>query len=214
MISTTTPITIIGTGGVGAALGRRLAGAGFPVCFGVRGNKDVSALLAACGDGASAAAPAEAAAAGDIVFLAVPAKAALDATRSLGDLAGKILVDCNNPLSWSDGPVWDPPPEGSLAAAIAAAAPSARVVKAFNTFGAEFHADPAVGEHRIDVPMAADDADAKATVASVAKAAGFVPVDAGPLRNAAVIENVAILWIHLAMVGGQGRNFAFKMLRR
>ena len=37
--------------------------------------------------------------------------------------------------------------------------------------------------------------------------AGFSPIDAGPLRNAAVLENVAILWIHLAMVGGRGRDF-------
>jgi predicted dinucleotide-binding enzyme len=44
--------------------------------------------------------------------------------------------------------------------------------------------------------------------------AGFAPVDAGPLRNAGVLENVAMLWIHLAMAGGQGRDFTFVMQRK
>jgi hypothetical protein len=59
-----------------------------------------------------------------------------------GQLAGKIVVDCNNTLTWKDGPVWNPPPEGSLTQALAKAAPGARMVKGWNTFGAEFHKDP------------------------------------------------------------------------
>jgi predicted dinucleotide-binding enzyme len=50
-------------------------------------------------------------------------------------------------------------------------------------------------------------------VSAIATKAGFAPVDAGPLRNAAVLENVAMLWIHLATVGGKGRDFAFAMQR-
>lgn len=56
-------------------------------------------------------------------------------------------------------------------------------------------------------------AEAKKVVAEVAVKAGFTTVDAGPLRNAAVLENVAMLWIHLATVGGQGRDFAFALQR-
>ena len=44
--------------------------------------------------------------------------------------------------------------------------------------------------------------------------AGFSPIDAGPLRNASVLENLAMLWIHLALVGGKGRDVAFKLLHR
>jgi hypothetical protein len=51
-------------------------------------------------------------------------------------------------------------------------------------------------------------------VAAIARAAGFEPIDAGPLRNAAVLENLAMLWIHLAMVGGHGRQVGFKLLGR
>ena len=92
--------------------------------------------------------------------------------------------------------------------------PGARVVKGFNTFGAEIHLDPSLGGTVADVFLAGDDAEAKKAVAAVAEAAGFTPVDSGPLRNAAVLENLAILWIHLALREGHGRNWSFKKLAR
>jgi hypothetical protein len=214
MTTESTRIAIIGAGNVGGNLGRRLGRSGFPVQFGVRSGADVSALLADCGEGASSASPEAAAKIADVIFLAVPGGVAVDAAKSLGDITGKVLVDCNNPLRWDAGPVWTPPPEGSLSAAIAAAVPSARVVKAFNTFGAEFHADPRIGDTSVDVYIAGDDADAKQLVSKVASRAGFTPIDSGPLRNAAVLENVAMLWIHLALAAGHGRGIAFKLLRR
>jgi hypothetical protein len=207
-------IAIVGSGNVGGNLGVRLSQSGYAVRFGVKGDKDVAALLDRCGGKASSSSVAEAAAWGDVIFLAVPAAAAVDAARSLGDASGKVLVDCTNPLRWSEGPVWDPPPEGSVAQAIAAVAPGARVVKAFNTFGAEIHLDPGLGGSKADVYMAADDAGAKETLAAIAARAGFEPIDAGPLRNASVLENLAMLWIHLAMVGDNGRQWAFKGLSR
>lgn len=210
-------LAIIGTGNVGAALGVRLAAAGFPIRFGVRSDKDRAALLervAAVGGQAEFSSPAEAAAAADLVFLAVPGPASLDAARSLALAPGKILVDCNNPIRWDAGPVWNPPAAGSITAELAAALPEVRVLKAFNGFGAEFHADPKLGELAVDVFIAGDDAAAKQQLASVAHKAGFSTIDAGPLRNAAVLENLAVLWIHLATVGGHGREVAFKLLSR
>jgi 8-hydroxy-5-deazaflavin:NADPH oxidoreductase len=126
-------------------------------------------------------------------------------------LKGKVLVDCTNSLVWKEGPVWTPPPEGSVTAAIAAVVPDAQVVKGWNTFGAEFHRDPSFAGSPVQVFLASDSADAKKLASDVAAKAGFRPVDAGPLRNAAVLENLAILWIHLATVGGHGRGFAFAM---
>jgi 8-hydroxy-5-deazaflavin:NADPH oxidoreductase len=203
-----TKIAVIGTGNVGGGLGTTFAKAGFPVKFGVRPNADTKAVLEAAGSNASATEVGEAAAWADVVFMAVPGSAAVDVARSLADkLGGKIVIDCNNPLVWKEGPVWTPPPEGSLAAAIQKAAPNSRVVKAFNQFGAEYHKDPRGAQ----VFLASDDAEAKKTVSDIAKKAGFDPIDSGPLRNAAVLENLAMLWIHLAMVGGHGRDFAFHM---
>lgn len=212
-MSTSTRVAIIGAGNVGGGLGVRLSNSGVPVMFGVRPDADTKALLAQC-KGASASSLEEAAAWGDVVFLALPASAAVDVARSLaGPLTGKVVVDCNNPLVWKEGPVWQPPAEGSLAAAIAKAAPGARVVKGFNTFGAEFHKDPGLAGVPAQVFLAGNDAAAKKLVAEVAEKAGFRAVDAGPLRNASVLENVAMLWIHLATIGEQGRAFTFVMQR-
>lgn len=208
-MNTSTRVAIIGAGNVGGGLGVRLSNSGLAVKFGVKPDSDVKALLAQCKD-ASATAPAEAAAWGEVVFLAVPGNVAVDVARSLASsLAGKVVVDCNNPLVWKEGPVWTPPAEGSLAAAIAKAAPGARVIKGFNTFGAEFHKEPGRAGVAAQVFLAGDDANAKNLVSDVARRGGFDPIDAGPLRNASVLENVAMLWIHLATVGGRGRDFTF-----
>lgn len=208
-------IAIVGPGNVGSAIARRLVAAGLSrVSFGVRSGSKIAEALAGFDGKVSAALAPEAAAAADIVFLAVPGPSAVSAAQGLGDLTGKIVVDCNNPLTWNQGPVWAPPPEGSITAALQAAIPGARVLKAFNTFGAEFHADPKLGDTIADVFIAGDDAAAKTTLSALIERAGFRAVDSGPLRNAAVLENLAILWIHLALVGGQGRDIAFKLLRR
>lgn len=210
-------LAIIGTGNVGASLGMRLAGAGHAIRFGTRTSKDGSELLdrvTSVNGRAEFVSPMEAAAAAPIVFLAVPANAALEAARGLELAPGKILVDCTNPVRWDGGPIWAPPPAGSVAQALAEALPGVRVIKAFNGFGAEFHADPKLGDTAVDVFMAGDDMPAKIQLAMIARKAGFSAVDAGPLRNAGLLENLAVLWIHLATVGGRGRNAAFKLLER
>jgi len=214
MSETTHTIAIIGTGNVGGALAVRLAKAGYAVRLGVREGKDQSELLGRAGPTATVDTPAGAAAAADVVVLAVPGNAAVEAATALGELAGKVIVDTTNPVAWNAGPVLAAPAEGSNAAALAAALPKARVVKAFSTFGAEFHADPSLPGGPVDVQIASDDAEARQLVAAIAERAGFNPVDVGPLRNAALLESLAVLWIHLATVGGRGRNAAFKLITR
>lgn len=209
-----TKVAMIGAGNVGKGLGLRLLGAGHPVRFGLREGKEAPEWLAAQEGDVDALPLAEAAQWAQVIVLAVPGKAITDAVKSLGDLEGKIVIDATNPVGWDAGPVWAPPKEGSNAAAVAAQAPGAKVLKAFNTFGAEFHADPSVHDGGISVFLAGDDDDAKTRVSNLAQSAGFESIDAGPLRNAAVVENVAILWIHLATVGKQGRDFAIQMLQR
>jgi predicted dinucleotide-binding enzyme len=189
-------IVIVGAGNVGGALGARLAEVGYAVAYGTKDRPIAEAVKGA-----------------DVVFVALPANVAVDVMKGAGDLAGKVVVDCTNPVG--PGISHAPPPEGSVTAALAKALPAARVVKAFNTFGKELHADPRLAHGlAVDVPIAGDDAQAKAAVAAIAEKAGFAPMDAGPLRNAAVLENVAILWIHMAMVGGKGRNVAWKLVGR
>jgi hypothetical protein len=149
-----------------------------------------------------------------VILLAVPAAAAVEAVSGLPDRAGRILVDCTNPLRWQDGPVWTPPPDGSVAQALAAAFPETSVVKGFNHFGAEIQGDPTSAGGPVDAFFAGDDEVAKSRVMDLAAKMGFHAHDAGPLRNAALLENLAVLWIHLAMMSGIGRHFSFRIERQ
>jgi predicted dinucleotide-binding enzyme len=207
-------IALLGVGRVGGALAQTLTRAGYAVKLGVRPASDVAEVLKRCHGWAEAVALDVAASSADVIFLAVPAVSALAVARAAGPLDGKILVDCTNPVSWEDGPVLAPPPEGSVAAALAAALPGVRVVKGFNTFGAEIHLNPSVAGLPAEAYLAGDDGAALETVGAIASRAGFAPIAVGPLRNAAHLEALAILWIGLATQGGQGREFIFRLARR
>lgn len=202
--------TIIGVGGVGLALASSLEAAGISTSFGAR-DPVAARNRGALPERIPVLSIAEAAATAELVLLAVPAASAIEATRAAGSLQGKILVDCTNPLRWENGPVWNPPPEGSVTAALAAAFPGISIVKGFNHFGAEIQAHAALATGPADAFFAGDDAAAKGRVQEVARRMGFRPHDVGPLRNAAVLENLAVLWIHLALASGKGRNFSFRM---
>jgi NADPH-dependent F420 reductase len=188
-------VALIGTGNVGAALGQRFAEHGHTIFYGSRNPAaaDVRELVAATGHGAVALAPADAAARADIVVLAVPWSAAEEVVRGLGNLRGKIIVDPTNPrVTASDG-FADYPQDGSLAERIAALAPGAQVVKAFNTLGSETMLDPKVAEGPVTVPLVGDDRAAKARVAALAREIGLEAVDVGPLRHARILEGLHYL---------------------
>ena len=208
-------IAIIGTGSVGAALGRGWAAAGHAIRFGSRypQSDDVQALVASIGSQAAAVTPDEAANAADIIALAVPWGAAQSAVEGLGALSGTILIDCTNPLAAGLQPAVGSDTSG--AEQIAGWAPDgARVVKAFNTTGANNMTDPDYAGTPLSMFICGDEADAKSTVARLAEDLGFEAVDAGPLDRARLLEPMARLWIHLAMTDGFGREIGFKLLRR
>ena len=189
-------VAMIGTGNVGAALGRRFAEHGHKIVYGSRDPSaaDVAELVAATGHGASAATQAEAAAQADSVVLAVPWRAAEDVVRALPDLRGKIIVDPTNPrVMASDGFADYPPLEDSNAERIARLAPGAQVVKAFSTLGFETMLDPKVAGSPVTVPIVGDDRAAKERVAVLAREIGLEAIDVGPLRHARIIEGLHYL---------------------
>jgi len=204
---------VVGTGAVGEALAGNLVKHGIDVQLASRDAEKNRQLAAKLGPRARAV-ETKAVEGVDVVFLAVPAAAAVAVLEEATGIKNAIVVDCTNPLTWDAGPVHAPPEEGSVAAQLARRFPGVRVVKAFNTFGAEFHGDPKLGATTADVYLAGDDAEAKRAVSELATTLGFEPVDVGPLRNARNLEALAILWVHLATVGGKGRQVAFKLLRR
>jgi 8-hydroxy-5-deazaflavin:NADPH oxidoreductase len=188
-------VAMIGTGNVGAALGRRFAENGHKIVYGSRDPSaaDVRELVAATGNGAVAVTQAEAAAQGDIVILAIPWSATEDVVRALPDLRGKVVVDPTNPRVVADDGFADYPIEDSNAERIARLAPGAHVVKAFSTLGAETMLDPSLARSPVTVPIVGDDRAAKERVAALAREIGLEAVDVGPLRHARIIEGLHYL---------------------
>jgi NADPH-dependent F420 reductase len=206
-------IAVIGMGNVGGVLGRRWAEAGHEVVFGVRDPSDTKAQAAAREARASAATVGDAAARSEVVVLAVPWPAVRDALNSAGDLSGKVLLDCTNPLT-ADLSGLTVGTTTSGGEEVAKAARGARVVKVFNTTGAPNMADPNYRGTRVTMLYAGDDAEAKQVAARLAADLGFDPVDAGPLAAARLLEPFALLWISLAIRQGMGTDFAFQLVRR
>ena len=123
------------------------------------------------------------------------------------------MIDASNPLGWSGGPVHTPP-EGYSSGAehLQALMPNVKVVKAFNTFGAEHSVITADAERPLDHMIAGDDDTAKETVSELLRSLNMRPIDLGPLRNAATLEHLAVAWIHLAMPAGWGRGIQLAVL--
>jgi 8-hydroxy-5-deazaflavin:NADPH oxidoreductase len=203
-------IAIIGTGDVATALGPGFAAQGHTIVYGSREptRADVMELVARTGGDASATTPREAVQGADIVVLAVPGPVAEQLTRDLGDLSGKIILDPTNRVGRSDDGwlVHDVPGKGSNAELIQAAAPNARVVKAFNALNYRTMIDPESSGGPVTIPIAGDDEEAKAAVAQLIEGMNLEVVDFGPLRYAHVLEEMLIVW---ANARSQGAPFNY-----
>jgi predicted dinucleotide-binding enzyme len=211
----TVNIAILGTGSVGSILGRRWSQAGHAVTFGSRQpeREKVLELLERCAKGTRAVAPREAIADAEAVLLAVPWPAARQSLADVGDFGGRVLMDATNPLT-ADFSGIELGHTTSAAEQIAAWAPSARVVKAFNTASTKVMTDPTFGEDRAAMFYCGDDAKAKEIVKQLVSDLQFDPVDAGVLASARYLEPLAMLYIHLAFKQGWGSNCAFQILKR
>ena len=206
-------ICIIGAGNVGMALGRAFTQKGESVVMGVPNPDKHAGAVAALGSLARVTETATAIAAADLVILAVPHAAVGAIAQSVPDWQGKVLVDATNPLApgLSGLTVGT---DTSGAEELAKVARNARVVKAFNTTGAENMAHAAYPGGIPMMPVWGDDADARQRVMALATLIGFDAVDMGPLTAARYLEPFAMTWIHLAIKLGMGRKFAFGILRR
>jgi NADPH-dependent F420 reductase len=136
---------------------------------------------------------------GDVVVLAVYYPAVSQVIAERGDqLAGKVVVDITNPLNVETFDSLTVPADSSATVEIAAALPSSRVVKAFNTTFAATLAAGTVGGQPTTVLIAGDDADAKSQVTEIATAGGLRAVDAGALSRTRELEALGFLQITLA----------------
>jgi len=180
-----------GTGDQGKGLARRFTLAGLKVMIGSRGAERAQEAAAGIGDGATGAANAAVAAGCDIVIVAVPYEGHKALLESLtAELAGKIVVDCVNPLGFDNkGAYALPVEEGSAAQQAAAVLPDSRVVAAFHHVSAVVLLDPAVDEVDLDVLVLGDDREATDTVQALADLIpGVRGIYGGRLRNAFQVE--------------------------
>jgi len=184
-----------GTGPQGRGLARRFAAAGLPVVVGSRAadraEKVATELAEATGGPVTGAANADAAAQGDIVIVAVPWEGHKELLEGLAPaLAGKIVVDCVNPIGFDKrGSYPLEVEEGSAAQQAEALLPESRVVAAFHHVSAVLLEDPAVESMDTDVMVLGDDREATDVVRELADTIpGMRGIFAGRLRNAHQVE--------------------------
>lgn len=197
-------ISIIGLGQMARVLAARaLDGANAVEVIG-RDAAKAADVAGALGRGATAG-TVGAAPAGDMVILAVPSGSAVPVVSLYGDaLAGRVIVDITNPFNSSATGVVTP--DGtSVAQEVAKAAPAgAQVVKAFNTvFGSVL----AQGRP-VDVFLAGDDAQAKASTSAFIESIGLRPLDTGDLKMAQWLEGTGVLMMGLGRHGVGNYGFS------
>jgi 8-hydroxy-5-deazaflavin:NADPH oxidoreductase len=188
-------IAVIGTGNIGGTLGAKWLAAGHDVVYGSRsggGAGPAGAPVRAVGDAIDGA---------EVVVFAVPAAAVADVLSSHGPaLDGKVVVDATNRMGAA---------EVNSQAAIAAAAPTAGYVRAFNTLGWENFADP--------IPSAclffAADPQARPVAEELISAFGLDPAYVGDASAAGIVDGVLPLWFALVQQQGGNRRLAFAVLR-
>jgi 8-hydroxy-5-deazaflavin:NADPH oxidoreductase len=204
-------ITIIGTGNMARGIATRALAGGHVVTL-LGTEKAKADALAAELPGDVGAGQVGDPLAGDVIVFAVWYQAVSDLLARYGDqLDGKVVVDITNPVDTETYAPLDIE-AGSVAQEIAAAAPGARVVKAFNTTFAGTLLDGEVAGQPLDVFLASDDEDAKRAVGQLAADGGMRAIDVGPLALAHHLE--AVGYVNMAIQPGLGTNYgsAIKVL--
>lgn len=203
-------IAIIGTGNIGATLAAALVKAGHDICFGVRDEagsfkgRDTALRLGIPFMTIPAAVENS-----DVIILAVPALATVAVATSLGDVSGKVIIDTANTVSAKL--------EGytNTSDAILANCNCADVVKCFNSTGYENLANPVYNGEAIDMFMAGSSAKGKTIARRLSGELGFANCyDFGGNDRFAALEQFAFAWINLAIMQKNGRNIAFKLVKR
>ncbi|WP_329113976.1 NADPH-dependent F420 reductase [Streptomyces sp. NBC_01465] len=203
---------VLGTGAVGVKLGSKLVELGHEVVMGSRTKDNPQALEWAQGAGplAGAGTFADAAAFGERIVVAVNGQVALAVLQAAGEaeLAGKLVVDVSNPITFEDGLLRVAPVESdSVGALLQRSFPGARVVKTLNTVNLAVMVDPDAvpGEHHLFV--CGEDAGAKEETVALLGEFGWPAhrvLDLGGIVEARDVEMLMPLWINLYKRFGHG----------
>ena len=212
-------IGILGSGGVGQALGLGFAQQGHEVKIGSRepGSEKLKPWLAQAGKKASTGSFAETARFADLAVLAIHWNGVQSAIQLAepGNLARKVVIDVTNPV------VREPNKPMYLALGntdsggeqVQRWLPNSKVVKAFNTVGSAHMVNPQFPGGPPDMFICGNDASAKQTVSGICKSFGWGVVDAGGIEGARLLEPMCILWSVHGMQTNSW-NHAFKLLHK
>ena len=179
-------VAFLGLGIMGHAMASNLVKAGHEVMFSSLDLEHDRALAAGLGAGARAGTTKEAAAFGEVLFIAVPYAALPQVGRDLGDaLKGKIVLDACNPIPGRDGEMAIEARAKGTGIASPQLLPGARLVRAFNCVGyASMRSEAHRAGERLGIPLAADDPAALQVAVHLVQEAGFEPVVVGGLARA------------------------------
>lgn len=199
-------IGILGSGAVGQALARGLAGHGHEVRIGTRKDAVEDLPVGSPGDVVAGA---------DLVFLSVLGTAALEVAGGVREqLRGKVLVDTTNPLEFSSGrPGLFVGHTDSLGEQVQRAVPQANVVKAYNTVGNALMVDPDLPGGPPSMFIGGDSEDAKDAVTALLEATGWHVVDLGGIEASRHLEPMCLAWVLHGVRTGTW-DHAFRLLQR
>jgi 8-hydroxy-5-deazaflavin:NADPH oxidoreductase len=207
-------IAIIGAGNVGTALGNAWIKRGHEIAFGVRDPQSAKARSLAQQFPTARLLPnGKAADNAEIIVLATPWQSTEEAVRACGDLQGKTIVDCTNPLR-SDFSGLEVGFSTSGGEFIAKWAHGADIFKAMNQIGARLMDAPSFGGTVKPVMFVCGEGKQKASVILLVEQLGFAVIDAGELKIARLLEPYGMLWIHLALTQKVPGDFAFALLAK
>lgn len=199
-------IAILGTGMVGATVGKKLTDLGHKVMMGSRtsGNEKALDWVKKCGANASAGKFSEAAAFGEIIFLCTNGAVTIEVIGLSGkeNFNGKTVVDITNPLDFSKGMPPTLIPElsntNSLGEEVQKTLPDAKVVKTLNTVNCEIMIEPAKLSEETSIYISGNDATAKEKVTEILRSFGWTSIiDLGDISTARGTEMMLPLWIRL-----------------
>jgi predicted dinucleotide-binding enzyme len=203
-------IAVIGSGNVGGALADKWALSGHTIYLGVRHIESFKGKHLLQNPRTVAVSIPEAVEKSEVILIATPAAAAIDVAKSLGNTEGKIIIDAMN-IVMGKGP------EGynNTSQALLDHTESNDVVKCFNTTGFNNMENPVYDVTPVDLFTCGDSVKGKEVAVQLAKEAGFAECyDIGGNDKFQLMEQFGFFWINLAMFQGQGREIAFKLLKR
>ena len=203
-------IAIIGTGNVGGALAKGWAKAGHQIFLGAKDLEDEKAIeLSQSHESISMHTVEDAVKAAQVILIAAIPQATQDIAKTMGDIQDKIIIDAMNSIGKK------PEPYNNTFDALKVWTNAKAVVKCFNTTGFENMHNPIFQGEGIDMFVAGNNREGKKIARELALDLGFNECyDFGGDDKVPLLEQFALAWINLAIMQGQGRGIAFKVLKR